>query len=179
MQFRPEKFRELMLYIARAQADDSTFGRVKLEKLLFYSDVEAFARFGEAITGADYKKDTYGPTAFQSREIKAELIRNEEAIERDTEAWGMAQVRLVPYRESDTSLFSTEELALVDEIINEHRGMSATEISKKSHRDMGWRIAKHDDLIPYESVFLAPEAPAEIIDWARNLIHERGWVEAQ
>jgi len=50
MTFQPEKFRELILYIARKSEDDPKFGAVKLNKILFFSDFAAFRAFGKIVS---------------------------------------------------------------------------------------------------------------------------------
>ena len=54
--FNEGKFKELVLYIASRCERDPTFGAVKLNKELFFSDFWAYAEFGEPITGAEYIK---------------------------------------------------------------------------------------------------------------------------
>ena len=56
-----EKLRELILYICRASESDEAFGKVKLNKLLFFSDFSAYVDLGQSITRQDYKKLKQGP----------------------------------------------------------------------------------------------------------------------
>src|SRR4051794_5527864 len=57
------KLKELILYIAaRMEEDDHAGqGRIKLAKLLWLSDFEAYRRIGNSITGARYVADELGP----------------------------------------------------------------------------------------------------------------------
>jgi hypothetical protein len=43
MEFKRERFRTLVLYIAWKTREDAEFGRTKLAKVLFYSDLATFA----------------------------------------------------------------------------------------------------------------------------------------
>ena len=56
-----EKLRELVLYIAEQSECDSAFGMTKLNKLLFFSDFQAYLSTGNAITGEEYQKLPNGP----------------------------------------------------------------------------------------------------------------------
>ena len=69
-QFDGSKFRELVLYIAEQSEGDPRFGAVKLNKILYYSDFEAFRVLGESITGATYRKLSEGPAPLQMLETK-------------------------------------------------------------------------------------------------------------
>jgi hypothetical protein len=176
--FNSEKFGELVLYISKLQEDDPSFGRVKLSKLLFFSDTEAYGRFGGSITGAEYQKGEFGPVARQFPGVERDLIRRGDAKGLLRESFGFEQKSLVPQRDPRLEVFTEKEQALVLEIVAEHRDMTAAEISAKSHREMGWRVARLNELIPYESVFLAQRARAADIERARELALEHGWVEA-
>lgn len=178
MSFSTTKFKELILYIAQKQQDDQTFGRVKLAKLLFFADFEAYGRLGEAISGASYQKLEQGPAARQYKPVSYEMYGDGDIREEVGDSFGHTQMKLVPLREARVSVFTDEELAIIDQIVEEHRGMSAAEISEKSHRLMGWRVARLHERIPYEAVFIGATARPDDIERARELALERGWVEA-
>ena len=44
--FNEGKFRELILYVARRSEDDKYFGAVKLNKILYFSDFNAYRELG-------------------------------------------------------------------------------------------------------------------------------------
>ena len=56
--YKPDdnKLRELVLYIAVLSEGDPAFGKVKLNKLLFFADFTAYLSFGKPITGHEYQK---------------------------------------------------------------------------------------------------------------------------
>ena len=57
------RFKELVLYASERAADHPRFGSTKLNKILFFSDFEAYLRLGRSITGAEYQKLKRGPAA--------------------------------------------------------------------------------------------------------------------
>lgn len=59
---RPDKLRQLILLISRASEGDSPFGSVKLNKILFFSDLTAYRRWGRTISGEEYQKLEHGPS---------------------------------------------------------------------------------------------------------------------
>ena len=50
-----EKLRELIIYISDKCIDDETFGAVKLNKILYLSDFDHYAKYGIPITGLPYQ----------------------------------------------------------------------------------------------------------------------------
>jgi len=52
-----------VLYLSQRSADDPGFGMVKLNKLLYRADFEAYRLLGHSITGAVYEKQDFGPVA--------------------------------------------------------------------------------------------------------------------
>src|SRR4030042_4658500 len=108
----PDKFRELVLYVAQKCADDPRFGATKLNKILFFADFLAYAKYGEPITNAAYIKLPYGPGAKPMAPVREEMLENHEiAIER-RERYGRSQERIVPLRKPDLSGFTATEIAL-------------------------------------------------------------------
>ena len=80
-EFNSGKFKELVLYLSQASGEDEGFGMVKLNKLLYRSDFEAFRLLGSSITGATYERQDYGPVA---REL---LIALDELAKRGYIGW--------------------------------------------------------------------------------------------
>ena len=62
-EFSPGKFNELVLLLVHRSAADPRMSRVKLNKLLYWVDFEAFRRFGHSMSGATYLKGEHGPMA--------------------------------------------------------------------------------------------------------------------
>ena len=153
-----ERLRELILYIARQTADDHAAGATKLNKYLYFSDMAAMRRLGRPITGAEYQKLQYGPAPRRLPVVRAQLVEEGAArLERRTDAFGHDHHRLIANRAPKDGLFSDEELRLVDEVLEELRHLSASEVSDLSHLEAGWQLVEEGEVIPYELAFvLAP-----------------------
>ncbi len=159
------KFRELLLYIAAQGEDDPEFGTTRLYKALFYADWNAYIVSGQSITGHQYIKGPYGPMPDHGAEILEELVKNRDAATEQRNRGGRPQRRPIALREANLDLFTAREIAIVDRVIENQRGMRATEISEQSHREIiGWKIAREGETIPYESSWAAPRklTPDEI-----------------
>ncbi len=166
--FNPEKFRELLLYIARNSEDDPTFGAVKLNKVLYYADFAAFRQLGKPITGATYRKLMEGPAPLEMLTERGALIKSGDAELREAAYFTGMQQRLTVRdgREPDREMFEPGELKLVDEVISFFRGKTAREVSDYSHREPGWAVARDREVIPYETAFLSSQPfPQDIEEW--------------
>lgn len=168
---------ELLIYIASKCQDDKNFGATKLNKILWWSDFEAFAKYGKPITGVSYHRLRNGPVPKRLLPVRERLEKDGSiVIRKDEEYPGRARHVVIPLREPDMSHFKAEEIALVDRVIALTQGKTASEISDMSH-GKAWEIAGHDkELIPYEAAFLSNE-PVNPYDIARTreLAREHGW----
>jgi antitoxin SocA-like protein len=149
-----KKLEELVLYIAMRMHGNETFGRTKLNKLLFYADFGAYARLGRPITGAVYRKQRYGPCSKDFLTVKGRLEARERAKERTLRSGPYAQERLIALDDPDMSLFGGPEVALVEEVLGKHWNTSGTDLSDLSHESVGWRLAEWDEVIPYATALL-------------------------
>ncbi|HYF54572.1 MAG TPA: Panacea domain-containing protein, partial [Salinarimonas sp.] len=162
-----------ILYVAAKCEEDETFGAVKLNKLLFFCDFAAYVRFGAPITGARYQKLPQGPAPRALLPLKRELEDARRAIERAQLRFGRyRQKRLVPLDDPQMDVFTAEEIALVDEIIERTRHLNANEISELSHDiSSGWQLVAMNEDIPYLSARV-PATPLPLTEeesqWAAD-----------
>jgi len=178
LEYKEDKFKELVLYVAEKCADDPTFGATKLNKILYFSDFYAYAEFGSPITGATYQKVPHGPAPRQLISAREELGNTGDICERKATYHGYPQERIIPTRGVNLDLFTAKEIALVDDVIQKLWEINAANISDYTHRLAGWRIAEDGEDIPYESVFLSDEGLTEDdINRAKELINRFGWVD--
>jgi hypothetical protein len=144
-----DKFRELVLYIAKVCANDETFGAIKLNKILFFSDFFAYRQRRESITGASYQRLRLGPAPKCLLPVQKTLIEENALGIQQTERYGRIQKRPVALREPDLSGFKAQEIAIVDQVIRDLWGISAAEASELSH-GFWWQLAKDKEEIPIE-----------------------------
>jgi len=175
--FNRQKFRELMLYVADKSQGDPKYGATKLNKILFFSDFLAYAHFGQAITGADYQRLPKGPAPRLMMPIQKELVADGDARVESRTYFNRRQSRLVALRPPNLSEFSIEELALVDDVIDQLHYHDAVSISELSHEAvMAWQVAMDGEDIPYDTVFVSvrPPSPSDIAR-GRELAKQYGW----
>lgn len=170
-----DKFRELVLYVADRYADDEKFGDTRLNKVLFFSDAFALQHLGDPITGARYQKLRHGPGPRALLPVRREL--EEEGDVRVERVGSPPRTVTVPLRPPDVSLFSKDELAVVDSVIELFEGRTATLVSRLSHvNSPGWNLVEMGEDIPLESQSISTVAPPpEVLDRGRELAKRFGW----
>jgi hypothetical protein len=156
--YKPEmdegKFTELLLYVASRLAGDPSYGSIKLNKALFFSDFFHYADYGSSITGAEYVKHPLGPAPRGILAIQHRLIENHEAALATVLRGGRQQKMLFALREADLSEFTGTEIAQVESVLSAMSGTTAHEVSEISHAMLGWQVAGERETIPYHSIFL-------------------------
>jgi hypothetical protein len=149
-----DKFIELILYVASRLAGDSSYGSVKLNKALFFSDFLHYASYGSAISGVEYVKHPLGPAPRGISVLQERLIERGDADLAILRGSGRAQKLLFAKREPKLELFKGTEIATVDDVLAAFKGHSMPEVSEASHALLAWKVAPERATIPYEAIFL-------------------------
>ncbi len=171
-EYKDDKLRELMLFIAQRMENNINFGATVLNKVLFFADFLAYATLGVPITGAVYQKLDHGPAPRQLLPEQERLINDGRAVLQTRELGGFVQKRLVPLDDPKLDLFTPDEIALVIQIIDTLGDKTALAMSELSHRlSTGWRAAELHEDIRYATVFLRSpmEHTATQIKFAKEL----------
>ena len=176
MKFQRNKFRELIVYIAQQTADEPSFGDTHLNKVLFWSDFRSYSRTGRAVTGARYFKLQYGPAAKPLMGVRDELVEEGAVKVIQPPPKSKTARKTLPQRAPNVNVFSRAELDLVDEVIVELRGRTATALSRKSHKEPGWRLVEMYEDIPYETSLIAHDhMSADVRIRGEELAAAHGW----
>lgn len=176
--YNKDKFRELILYVVKHSEKDPRLGAVKLNKLLFFADRQAYGQLGHAITGARYHKIQHGPAAAALVPVRDEMIDSGELELRKEKLGGkyQPQVRFIAHRDADLAAFSDDERTVVDEVITKYKDLNGTQISEESYKELGVLLAQENEDIPYGTVYLPDAAPTkDDIAYAQRQMKERGW----
>lgn len=162
---RELRYKELVLYICEQCVDDPTFSRLKLLKILFYSDFESFGRYGSPITGVAYRKYPFGPAPAAFGRMEDEMLSEGMIRIIRKRVYDHSRQRLLPLQDPNFDLFSARDISIVSEWIRFFWNKTAREISRFSHR-RPWKLAQDSELIPYEAVFISND-PVSFEDVAR------------
>lgn len=176
---REKRFQELIIYIADKCGGYDTFSATLLNKILWASDFLAYQNRGRPITGEQYRRLENGPAPVRLVAMRTALIDNGDIVIRKINYHGRQQHRVVPTRCADLSIFSGEEIAMVDQVIEGLCRLNSTQVSEWSHM-RAWKTRNDKDLMPYESAFLSDDPVTEgDISRTEALKKEYGWDEYQ
>lgn len=149
------RLRELVLHVSSRCEGDPAFGATKLNKILFFADFTAYLRLGKSITGHPYQALKQGPAPKRLLPLLNSMKNQDEIATKRVPYQGFEQRRTVALREADLSPFTPAEVAIVDEVIQRLWGLSATEVSARTHRFIGWEVAREGETIPYGTALIA------------------------
>ena len=178
-EFDRNKFKELILLIARECEDHTFFGAIKLNKILFFCDFRAFAELGNPITGAEYIALEHGPVPRHLTPVRNEMTKTGDIL---LESRGNQQ-RIVARRNPRWDLFSPAEQFVIHEVIRELEDEDAESVSELSHKFLGWQAARAEQkvtgrspVIPYQAVLVSNRRPTEFeISAVASVAEEHGW----
>lgn len=171
------RLRESILHIATRCAKADRFGAIKLNKILAFADFTSFVRYGRPITGLEYMRQPNGPVPRKMKPVIEQMKRsNEIAIEHIPTGKHIEQ-RVVPLRPPNLNLLLSQDVAILDEIIDLTWHASGTQVSDFSH-GRAWQVAAESgQAIPYEAALLSDDAEIPQAAYARTLELNRkfGW----
>jgi hypothetical protein len=166
------KLTTLVHYICASCEDPSILGGTKLNKVLWYADVNAFIEFGHPITGETYIKQQFGPVAEHLLPVVKELERKEAIVVRQAPHFAYTKWEYISLKSPDISMFKPDEISLVDNMINiVCHGNTAKSISAQTH-DVIWELAEIGEKIPYYAVLASElgEFTKQDMEWAKRAI---------
>lgn len=145
-------------------------GKTKLHKCLYYTDMLHYFAAGQAVTGVEYIKQPFGPTA-RYLDWGLQELKSRGAIDFQREDYfGLGKYTYRSLTPAQTNLLSAREIGLLDEVMAFVCEQSAREISEFSHAQP-WQDAEMGARIAYSSAYqLVPGTTptAADLEWARS-----------
>ena len=135
-----------------SQLKPHELGNVKLHKVLYFADMLHFADSGEPLTGVDYIKQKFGPTARHLTSVIAELEREGKIRVEIRNFYGFEKRDYVVVHDPDRIALGNAGIELLDRVIAFARDRTTSELSELSH-DAAWQAADMGERIPYAAVF--------------------------
>lgn len=183
--FNRGKFKELVVYLCAAseRAGDEGFGMVKLNKLLYRADFEAYRLLGHSITGEAYQKQEFGPVASDLPIVLDELGAagrlRWQSIPRGPYTRSVPTVPDDPDAVADMSAFPPDERQVIESTLRELAVYGGKGASEWSHEESaGWNmVSEYGQVIDYGTTFLSTKPiPPEDLVRASQFVRDRGWV---
>ena len=163
----PDRTEAVAHYII-ARADQNKLGAVKLNKVMWFADLEAYRRFGKTVTGqTSYEKRQLGPVPNNIVRSIRRLEQADKIATRELPTFGGMRREHVWLKKPDVSGFSADEVDILNEAIDwvcdNH---TARSISVLSH-DALWEQAELGEQIPVGAATVVPdELNGDDIAWA-------------
>jgi hypothetical protein len=177
-----DRFDALVLYIAHRTQADPRFGRVKLARVLYYADLDAYREAGESITGGTYIRLPFGPFPQELEDAEQRLTRTGQ-VNLVYEVGEGEEKKIIPspgVRSPDLQGFGYADwqIMVVDNYIKMIAAMTATEVSDQTHREAGWIVAeKTGRTISYAAAFVPNRPPTNVeVNRALQVARKRGWL---
>ena len=174
---RNKRLKELILYVSDRCASNDNFGATMLNKILWASDFLSYRWKRKPITGEPYQRLERGPAPKHLIPIRNEMEARGELAVRKIRRGQNYQNRTMALREPNLSIFSGDDIALVNSVIDGLWSMHSGELSEWSH-GRAWKTHNDGDPMAYESTFLSDEpiTNSDILK-TQQLAKEFGWHE--
>jgi uncharacterized phage-associated protein len=144
-------------HMIRFFADTLTPLKTSLNKLLFYSDFYHFKRFGEGISGLQYRAIQWGPVPSQF-DYLFKMAEENHIINLKYEVWDgdKEMVIIEPSAESlfRAELFTEEEIESLQNVLEKFKKVKTKQLVEISHNEPGWKANfEEKKLINYTYAF--------------------------
>lgn len=127
--------------------------KTKLLKEMFYADFLNYKYTGESITGLEYAKLPYGPVPDNFEKIITEC-KNEELISYNIEYKNEYELHNIKsLTEIDETVFTNEELDIIDKVIDFFKDFKSKEIADFTHEEKAYIETNFSDKISYDYAF--------------------------
>ena len=142
------RLKSIMLYILN-KCDDVWC--TKMNKLLFYTDFMSYRERGMAMTGLSYRAIDFGPVPERWDKVYSEFPEVRQELRQVGDFVGSVLIGSV---EPDYTMFTDDELKVLNSICTHFGKMSSREISRISHDEEAWlnHHAKHEH-IPFDDAY--------------------------
>lgn len=138
-----DKTEAIISYIAEGV---SNLYKVKLMKMLWYSDVLAFINNGSAMTGMVYRHEAMGALPighYSLMNLENLNVREEMSYNYDS------MLHIYPSRNMDYSILHDDEKAVLDKVIAKFKNDKAKEIVNYMHKEKAYTETLPGDIIPF------------------------------
>lgn len=146
MKINNEKYRNAILFFA---SNVPNLGRVKLNKLLYFSDFDHFEKYGEPVTGETYQNDELGPVPMHIEQIIREMESEEQAEVVAEAVIDFVRYHLVPRIHYNPRIFKPSEMEILSAVSEKWGHHTAKELVIASHGEAPWLATRNGETIPY------------------------------
>lgn len=148
-----KKYKNLILFFVN-KIKNGTLGKLKIMKLLYFLDFDYFEKYGQSISGDEYLRFDNGPIPRMAERILKEMNGKDIKIVKRKIGLGYNdQQHIEPLKDFDVSLFSKEELLMMEDTAGKWEKLSGTEMKNASHGEAPWIATKPNNVIDYNLAY--------------------------
>lgn len=136
-------------------------GNTKLHKIVYFADMLNYLETGRPLTGAQYQRQHFGPTARHLSWALSELEGDGRISVGNSNYYGYKKKEYASLIDPQTNRITSEEADLVKHVADFVCVKTAAEISEFSHDDV-WSSVPMGETIPYYAAFAM--FPYEVTD---------------
>lgn len=127
-------------------------GVKKLAKLMYFTDFTAYELQKKSITGDEYKKYNYGPIPVNFYNV-LDSLKTKNFINYSSQTAEFVPASIQPLTSPDYSLFSAQEIQLINSVTDKYRNATASELELIAKNEPPYKIVEYNEKIPYHLAF--------------------------
>ena len=132
-------------HFAISRSDPSKLGYVRLNRALWYSDLEHYRWHGVSITGLrTYKRTAQGPMADDILAAVSRLVKEGKVAERTVAVADYSRREMISLKEPDTSPLNVEQIVILERMTRLVESFSASRLREITISDPLWRELEND-----------------------------------
>lgn len=177
-----DRLRQMILYVAHRCVEAEHFDAVKLNKILWKADFDAYAARNVPVTGREYQRLPLGPAPREMPPVYRDMLRDGlirvENVNFGKDELGndIIEHRTIALTEPNLARFTQDDLKFVDASITYYWNMTGAETSDDSH-GAAWSTHNNGDPLPYELALLSDKPLSDEMRFRiAARAKERGWV---
>lgn len=148
-----KKYKNAILFFAK-KTQNGTLGKLKIKKLLYYLDFDFFEKYGKSVTGDEYLRFEYGPVPRMAEKILKQMEGKEIKTTRRKVKEGLNdQQHIEPLKDFDLSVFTKEELVMLEDVAGKWEKFTGTEMKMATHGEAPWISTEPDGVIDYNLAY--------------------------
>ena len=149
-----KKYKNIILFFAN-KIKNGTLGKLKIMKLLYFLDFDFFEKYGKAVTDDEYLRFENGPVPRMAEKILKLMNGNEIKIynKKICVSGYRDQQHIEAIKDYDISIFTKEELMMMEEVADKWEKFSGAEMKSASHGEAPWIATKPNGVIDYNLAY--------------------------
>lgn len=147
-----EKYRNVILFLAKNSSQRTIWGKKKMYKLLYFLDFDFFEKYERPITGDIYHKLQMGPAPSYFDVIAEELV-NDKLLGVDRGKSGPGYNDAYVYKalkDPKMSVFDKEEIKMLERIVKKYGSKTGKQLETLTHKEAPYLAVNEGEEIPLE-----------------------------